>query len=122
MKIFNTKSYNISFITKTTNLPETDVPCGECNKCCSLSPHLTTEEFESGKYAYTFYKVDGEDNPVVAIPRNKNGCMYLIENKCSIYADRPLSCKQFDCRQGHYLPLIDWAREKFGESNVVSKS
>jgi Fe-S-cluster containining protein len=24
--------------------------------------------------------------------------MYLVNNKCSIYDDRPISCRQFDCR------------------------
>jgi Fe-S-cluster containining protein len=108
------KEYTVTFITKTTNDPISVVPCGDCNKCCSLSPLLTSEEFESGKYAYTFIKQEGSNVPVIAIPRNKNGCMYLINGKCSIYEDRPHACKQFDCRKGHYPPLLAWAKEKFG--------
>ena len=108
------KEYNITFITRTTNDPFSDVPCGVCNKCCSLSPVLTAEEFESGRYAYTFIKHDDTNVPVIGIPINKNGCMYLIEGKCSIYDDRPKACRQFDCRRGHYPPLLPWATEKFG--------
>ena len=119
MKISNyspvIKEYKISFITKSETLPDSNVPCGDCNRCCSLSPHLSSEEFESGKYIYTFLKIPNENHPVVAIPRNSLGCIYLINGKCSIYDDRPKSCRQFDCRQGHYLPLVEFAKEKFGD-------
>lgn len=82
------------------DVPNSDVPCGACAECCTkLSPYLTIEEFSSGNYAYTFVKIEGADMPVIAIPKNKNGgCMYFIDNKCSIYESRPKACRQFDCR------------------------
>lgn len=91
--------FSAAFITK--NLPESQVPCGTCADCCSkLAPLLSEEEAASGKYAYTLIKVDGVENPVVSVPRAPHGgCMYLVDNKCSIYETRPRSCRQFDCRK-----------------------
>ena len=111
------KTYNIQFVAIKQTLPSSDVPCGECNKCCSLSPLLTPEEFESGKYMYTFMKTEFSDEPVVSIPRNKNGCMYLIEGKCSIYDDRPQSCRVFDCRTTSFEKYQQIAKQKF--NNVL---
>jgi Fe-S-cluster containining protein len=107
------KTYTISFKAVNQSQPEVNVPCGECNKCCSLSPLLTPEEFESGKYVYTFMKTEFDEGPVVAIPRNKNGCIYLIDGKCSIYDDRPMSCRIFDCRNTIFEKYKKIAEEKF---------
>lgn len=110
------KHYNITAITiQRDYIPEVDIKCGDCHKCCiSLSPNLTQEEFESGKYIYTFL-TSGIDKPIIAVPRLNDKCIYFIDEKCSIYDDRPKACRQFDCRKGHYPPLKDHALEKFGE-------
>jgi Fe-S-cluster containining protein len=44
------------------------------------------------------------------------GCaMFSIkENKCTIYEDRPIACRQFDCRKGHHPKTNAVAKEKFG--------
>ena len=100
------KTYNIQAIAITNNhLPEIDVPCGDCKQCCILlSPNLTQEEFESGKYIYTFLN-SPNGIPTISIPKTDKGCLYFIDNNCSIYNDRPIACKQFDCREDHYPPL-----------------
>ena len=113
------KQYDITCITnELRDVPESIVECGECIQCCiGLSPHLTPAEFESGEYIYTLYTASGSNSniPVIAIPRTERGCIYLHENKCTIYDRRPLSCRQFDCRKGHYPPFKDIALDKFGE-------
>lgn len=109
------KHYELKAIAIEQNLPEADVPCGDCLQCCiSLTPYLTPSEFESGKYLYTFLNSPG-NNPVpsIAIPRTKDGCIYLKDKKCSIYEDRPLACRQFDCRENHYPKFRDLVKEKF---------
>ena len=108
------KTYNIQFIAMEQTLPESIVPCGECNSCCKLSPLLTPEEFESGLYAYTLMKTEYSDGPVVTVPRNENGCMYLINGKCSIYDTRPKACRVFDCRTSTFEKYQNIALEKFG--------
>lgn len=94
------KTFQFKGITIKNDFPISDVPCGSCFDCCSkLTPHLTDEEFKSGKYAYTFMQSPISDEPVITIPKAVHGgCMYLVDNKCSIYDDRPISCRQFDCR------------------------
>lgn len=98
--MIKTNKFSFQGITVETEFPESTVPCGKCYDCCSkLSPFLTEDEFKSGKYAYTFIVMPGSDVPAIAVPRTPSGgCMYLIDNKCSIYNDRPKACKQFDCR------------------------
>jgi Fe-S-cluster containining protein len=109
------KSYQIHAISIERDDPESDVPCGDCIQCCvGLTPYLTPEEFQSGKYIYTFLS-SPDGMPCIAIPRTESGCVYLVDRKCSIYESRPKACRQFDCRKGHYPKYKDIALEKFGE-------
>jgi Fe-S-cluster containining protein len=94
------KPYTFKGIVIETDHPKSDVPCGTCIDCCSkLAPFLSQAEFESGKYAYTFVNIPNSQYPAIAVPKAMHGgCMYLVNNQCSIYNDRPLACRQFDCR------------------------
>lgn len=90
--------------------PISDVPCGSCTLCCTLTPYLTPEEVASGKYPLSLIEPtmdnirDNSDvGPIVTIYKNINGgCGMFIDSKCSIYEYRPLACRQFDCRKGHH--------------------
>lgn len=103
------KTYYLKAITIERDLPESDVPCQtkSCTECCErLSPFLTEEEFNSGKYIYTFLNAGDSEKPAIAIPRTDRGCIYLDHNKkCTIYDIRPKACRQFDCRLEH-SPII----------------
>lgn len=70
--------------------------CGDCCACCikediymipgrgdDPSKYQTVESPEGTKLAH---KLNGE-------------CIYLIDNKCSIYEDRPSVCRRFDCAE-----------------------
>lgn len=100
------KTHTFKATTIERELPESDVPCQtiSCTKCCEkLSPYLTETEFKSGKYVYTFLTSGDPEKPVIAVPKTSRGCFYLSEDKlCTIYEDRPLACRQFDCRLGHH--------------------
>ncbi len=120
MKIIKT---NVNLTSVSTNEPVIDVPCGSCTACCKLlSPHLTPEEVSSGKYPISLtmpsieiLAIDPTVGPVVTMFKNKDGgCTMFIDNKCSIYKDRPLACRQFDCRKGHHSKTNEIAKEKFG--------
>lgn len=104
------KTYEIKAVCIERDIPESDVPCKSvnCVECCvRLSPYLTPEEFESGKYIYTFVHSGDPGKPAVVIPRTERGCIYLDENKqCTIYDIRPVACRQFDCRLNHH-PTIE---------------
>lgn len=110
------KTYNIKVVTiDRDDLEESNVPCGDCHACCiELSPILTENEFKIGKYIYTLLNSGNNNLPVISVPRNEKGCIYFDGEKCTIYNDRPLACRQFDCRKGHYIKLRDLVLNKFG--------
>jgi len=110
------KHYTLNPISIERDIEESNVPCGECRQCCiDLSPYLTPAEFESGKYIWTL--IAGPDNtPCIAIPKLESGCVYFINNNCSIYDIRPLACRQFDCRKGHHPKFDAIAKRNFGEN------
>lgn len=118
-------TYNIlpvKLVSITTDEPISDVPCGSCTKCCEiLTPYLTPEEINSGKYPISLTApsediktFDKDAGPVITMFKKQDGgCAMLVDGKCSIYDDRPLACRQFDCRKGHHPNLIEFAKKKF---------
>jgi Fe-S-cluster containining protein len=107
-----TLSTTISAMISDEDISE--VPCGTCNMCCKLfTPYLTPKEIASGQYPLSL--IDGPEGPIVALYRKpEGGCGMLIDDKCSIYENRPLSCRQYDCRKGHHTKTNHIAKEKFG--------
>jgi Fe-S-cluster containining protein len=76
-------------------------------------------EWKSGKYLYSFTTapdfVDDKSLPTVAVQQKPGGgCVYFQNDRCSIYEDRPVACRQFDCRKGHHPKLAPLVKEKFG--------
>ncbi|HED11391.1 MAG TPA: YkgJ family cysteine cluster protein [Caldithrix abyssi] len=80
-----------------------DVPCGECRACCTSSYfiHIRPDETETRAHiprALLF--------PAPGLPRghhvmgynDKGHCPMFIDNACSIYPFRPLTCRIYDCR------------------------
>jgi len=80
-----------------------DVPCGKCNACCRSSYfiHIRPEETRTlaripGKFLFA---APGLPRGNVLLGYDENGhCPMLIENSCSIYKYRPLTCRSYDCR------------------------
>lgn len=101
------KTHNIKAITIERDIEVSDVPCTQinCTLCCELlSPYLTESEMKSGKYIFTFIENPVDPmTPIIAVPKMNGGCVYFgSDRKCKIYEDRPLACRQFDCRKGHH--------------------
>jgi len=80
-----------------------DVPCGDCYACCRSSYfiHIRPEETR------TISSIPGELlSPAPGLPSgnvllgyDENGrCPMLVDEKCSIYDTRPLTCRNYDCR------------------------
>jgi Fe-S-cluster containining protein len=102
---------NINLTAAMTDEVISEVPCGSCTLCCQkLSPYLTPEEIASGKYPISLVNPSQEQlnlnpnvGPLVVLYRKKEGgCGMFVDGKCSIYEDRPVACRQFDCRKGHH--------------------
>jgi uncharacterized protein len=80
-----------------------DVPCGACNACCRASYFIYIQSTETDAIRHIPKKI------LFAAPRSAKGdvlmgydekgrCPMLINNSCSIYAHRPLTCRNYDCR------------------------
>lgn len=93
---------------------DADVPCGTCTECCR---------------ARQFVHVDPDDaRALAAIPSDllfpapglpaghqvmgydaTGSCPMLVDDACSIYADRPRACRVFDCRLFVAIDRLDAA-------------
>jgi uncharacterized protein len=80
-----------------------NVDCGECRACCTSSYfiHIRADEIN------TLSKIPKELLfPAIGLPKgnfilgyNKKGhCPLFKDNNCSIYENRPLTCRKYDCR------------------------
>ncbi len=121
-RTFNILPVNLTAISHDEVIA--DVPCGTCVKCCAtLAPYLTTKEISSGKYPISLTQPTKDDlaanpncGPIVTIFKSlTGGCAMLVNNLCTVYDDRPIACRQFDCRKGHHPKLVEFAKEKFSE-------
>lgn len=79
-----------------------DVPCGDCVGCCTssysilLRPHDAALDVVPVKFLSS---VKGLAYPHAKMNPLANGhCPMFQEGKCSIYAQRPQTCLDYDCR------------------------
>jgi Fe-S-cluster containining protein len=105
-EIINTDNFSVwlSKIRKSIqNNIVMEVPCGACRACCTSSLFIQINKNE----VKTINKIDKRlliETP--NIPKGNyllgylsNGhCPMFKENQCSIYTNRPNTCKIFDCR------------------------
>jgi uncharacterized protein len=80
-----------------------DVVCGECTGCCrsSMFIHIRPEETRALKRIPKALQFPAPGLPKgnMLMGYNKKGeCPMLAEGKCSIYEDRPQTCRDYDCR------------------------
>jgi len=80
--------------------------CSKCGICCKLFLiNLNEVEYKSGKYKTMFEKFGIIENfseakkyGINILSQNKDGsCVYLKNNSCKIYKDRPRLCRIFFC-------------------------
>lgn len=81
----------------------TDVDCGECIACCSSSQfiHIRPEETRTlGRIRKDILvAAPGLPKGYVLLGYDRNGfCPMMVNGKCSIYEQRPLTCRNYDCR------------------------
>lgn len=91
--------------TRATLLKENgaEVNCGECKACCKSSYfiHIRPEETETLVHINKKFLFAAPGLPVgnVLLGYYTNGCCpMLIDDKCSIYEYRPMTCRNYDCR------------------------
>lgn len=81
----------------------TDVPCGDCTACCTASQfiHIAPDESETLARIPRALKFAAPGLPKghVLMGYDERGhCPMLQDGVCSIYDDRPRTCRTYDCR------------------------
>jgi len=80
-----------------------DVPCSGCTACCTSSQfvHIGPEETDTLSHipAELLFPAPGPPGGHLLLGYDERGhCPMLIDNRCSIYAHRPRTCRTYDCR------------------------
>jgi len=79
------------------------VPCGPCNACCKSSCfiHIAPTETETLRSipAELLFPAPSHPEGFLLLGFDAHGqCPLLIDERCSIYAQRPQTCRTYDCR------------------------
>lgn len=85
------------------NEKEAVVPCGDCKACCisSYFIHIRPEETKTRSRIdkKLLFPAPGQPKGNMLLGYFENGyCPMMIDDRCSIYEDRPLTCRTYDCR------------------------
>jgi len=80
-----------------------EVACGECKACCDSSYfiHIRPEEKRTLERIDPRILFEAPEMPAgnVLMGYDQHGnCPMLVDGKCSIYEDRPKTCRNYDCR------------------------
>jgi len=89
--------------TAIQNNQATNVPCGSCSACCTSSYfiHIRPDEKKTLDRIpkELLFPAKGLPKGHLVLGFDANGhCPMLKDNKCTIYQDRPLTCRRYDCR------------------------
>jgi len=90
---------------RTALIQETgmDVPCATCNACCRAYYfiHIRSKEKDTIRHIppKILFPAPRSARGDVLLGYNEHGrCPMLIDNSCTIYAHRPITCRTYDCR------------------------
>lgn len=78
---------------------EGNVPCGDCRGCCRAGYAIGLSDAEAAVLDHQDIEVDGATHHVI-LPLDNGYCPNLNPDtlECKVYAMRPVSCRQYDCR------------------------
>jgi uncharacterized protein len=82
---------------------DADVPCGDCVGCCVSSYPIPLRPRDAVARAQVpeqyLLPAPGRDPDHLLMGFREDGsCPFLAHRSCSIYADRPQTCRDYDCR------------------------
>jgi uncharacterized protein len=82
---------------------DSDVPCGSCTACCVSSQfiHIAPEETETLAQIprALLFPAPGAPQGHVLMGYDEHGhCPMFVDGACSIYEQRPRTCRTYDCR------------------------
>ncbi len=103
-----------------------EVPCGSCRACCTSSYFIHIGPGETRTLARIprklLFPAPGLPKGHVVMGYDEKGhCPMFADNECSIYEDRPQTCRDYDCRvfpasglsAGDNKPLISAQAERW---------
>ena len=102
---------------------DADVPCGGCTACCRGSQFIHIEPDEVATLARVpaalRFPAPGLAPGHVVMGYDEHGrCPMLIEDRCSIYDDRPRACRIYDCR---VFPATGTEPDGVGQEPIVDR-
>ena len=102
---------------------ESDVPCGSCTGCCTASQfiHIGPEETAAlGRIPaeLLFPAPRAPDGHVLMGYDERGHCPMLTDGACSIYEDRPRTCRTYDCR---VFAAADVAPDAAGQPDIAAR-
>ena len=82
---------------------ESDVPCGTCTACCRSSQFVLVTPDDVGAIAHIpnelLFPAPLQPKGYLVMGYNEQGhCPMFVDNQCSIYDNRPRTCREYDCR------------------------
>ena len=81
---------------------KTSEKCKLCGFCCKLYYIQLKEDELNGKYRIVYDK-----NLGFTLAKKMDGsCVYLKDKKCTIYHDRPKSCRNYICENDNAVKII----------------
>jgi Fe-S-cluster containining protein len=92
-----------NWLADTQQARPADVPCGNCNACCRSSYFIHIKPDDIDALAHIpetlLFPAPGLPRGHFIMGFNEQGtCPMLVDNQCSIYAHRPQTCRDYDCR------------------------
>ena len=80
-----------------------EVPCNGCTACCTSSQFVHIEPDETATLARIppelLFPAPARPAGHVLLGYDERGhCPMLVDDRCSIYEDRPRTCRTYDCR------------------------
>lgn len=85
--------------------------CADCHVCCELS-HLTINIHYTEASPFDVYF--GNGGTAYIKKRDDGRCIYLTDEGCSVYAERPTTCSSFTCEKF----LDDYWDDRYDEATV----
>ena len=82
---------------------DSDVPCGSCTACCRSGQFVHVGPEDERALAVIppelLFAAPGLPAGNFVMGYDQDGCCpMLVDDACTIYADRPRTCRVFDCR------------------------
>jgi uncharacterized protein len=103
-----------------------DVDCGTCTACCTSSyfVHIRPDEVRSRVHIDKrfLFPAPGLPEGHFVLGYDKQGvCPMFAHGKCSIYEDRPATCRNFDCRVYSAVGIMAGGKDKTRVNELVQR-